>query len=61
MAVCEYTYDEESRRIKIDCLGCVYGASVEDYDACMAMVIDKLLANKNVSSVVLAKEREYEY
>jgi type IV secretory pathway ATPase VirB11/archaellum biosynthesis ATPase len=61
IAVCDYTYDEESRRIKIDCLGCVYGASVEDYDACMAMVIDKLLANKNVNSVVLAKEREYEY
>ena len=61
MAVCDYTYDEESRRIKIDCLGCVYGASVEDYDACMAMVIDKILANKNVNSIVLAKEREYEY
>ncbi len=59
--VCDYTYDEESRRIKINCLGCVYGASVEDYGTCMAMVIDKLLANKNVSSVVLAKEREYEY
>lgn len=61
MAVCDYTYDEESRRIKIDCLGCVYGASVEDYDTCMAMVIDKILANKNVNSIVLAKEREYEY
>ena len=61
MTVCEYTYDEESRRLKIDCLGCVYGASVEDYDSCMALVIDKLLSNKNVDSVVLAKEREYEY
>jgi len=61
IAVCDYTYDEESRRLKIDCIGCVYGASVEDYDNCMAMVIDKLLTNKNVDSVVLAKEREYEY
>ena len=61
MAVCEYTYDEDSRRLKIDCLGCVYGASVEDYDSCMSLVIDKLLSNKNVSSIVLAKEREYEY
>jgi type IV secretory pathway ATPase VirB11/archaellum biosynthesis ATPase len=61
MAVCEATYDEDSRRLKIDCLGCVYGASVEDYDACMSMVIDKLLSNKNVGSIVLAKEREYEY
>ncbi len=61
MAVCEATYDEDSRRLKIDCLGCVYGASVEDYDVCMSMVIDKLLSNKNVGSIVLAKEREYEY
>jgi type IV secretory pathway ATPase VirB11/archaellum biosynthesis ATPase len=61
IAVCDYTYDEDSRRLKINCLGCVYGASVEDYDSCMAMVIDKLLANKNVGSIVLAKEREYEY
>ncbi|MEE9323030.1 MAG: type II/IV secretion system ATPase subunit [Candidatus Aenigmarchaeota archaeon] len=61
IAVCDYTYDEESRRIKINCLGCVYGASVEDYDSCMSMVMDKLLANKNVNSLVLAKEREYEY
>ncbi len=61
MAVCDYTYDEESRRIKINCLGCVYGASIEDYDMCMAMVMDKILANKNVNSIVLAKEREYEY
>jgi len=61
MAVCEATFDEESRRLKVDCLGCVYGASVEDYDNCMGMVIDKLLSNKNVDSIVLAKEREYEY
>lgn len=61
IAVCDYTYDEEARRVRIDCMGCVYGASVEDYDVCMAMVIDKLLTLKNVNSVVLAKEREYEY
>jgi flagellar protein FlaI len=61
IAVCDYTYDEEARRIRIDCMGCVYGASVEDYDTCMAMVIDKLLTLKNVNSIVLAKEREYEY
>jgi len=61
MAVCEASYDEDSRRLKVDCLGCVYGASIEDYEACMAMTIDKLLSNKNVGSIVLAKEREYEY
>ncbi len=59
--VCEHTYDEEARRLRIDCVGCVYGASIEDYDVCMSMVMDKLLTFKNVNSVVLAKEREYEY
>ena len=61
IAVCNYTYDEDSKRIKINCLGCVYGASIEDYDTCMAMVIDKLLTVKGARSVVLSKEREYEY
>lgn len=61
MGVCDHTYDEEARRLRIDCMGCVYGASIEDYEMCMAMVIDKLLTLKNVNSVVLAKEREYEY
>jgi len=61
IAVCDYTYDEEARRLRINCMGCVYGASIEDYDVCMSMVIDKLLTLKNVNSVVLAKEREYEY
>ena len=59
--VCDYTYDEDTGRVRINCMGCVYGASVEDYEMCMAMVIDKLLTLKNVKSIVLAKEREYEY
>ncbi|MCK5023302.1 MAG: type II/IV secretion system ATPase subunit [Candidatus Aenigmarchaeota archaeon] len=61
MTVCDYTYNEDARRIKVNCLGCVYGASVEEYDACMSLTIDKILANKGVDSIVLAKEREYEY
>ncbi|HDD46139.1 MAG TPA: hypothetical protein ENG42_01570, partial [Candidatus Aenigmarchaeota archaeon] len=58
---CKYEYDENTGRLRINCLGCMYGASIEDNEACMSRVIDLILSLKNVSSVVLAKEREYEY
>jgi flagellar protein FlaI len=61
MAAGDSVYDEDKMRIRIDCLGCVYGSSIEDYEQCMAQVIDKILENKKVRSVVLAKDREYEY
>jgi len=61
MAVCDYVYNEETQKIRVNCMGCIYSASIEDSDICMARTIDKLLAVKNVSSVVLVKEREYEY
>ena len=57
----DYYYDKERMRIRINCLGCIYGASIEDYEECMARVIDRILETKKVASVVLAKEREYEY
>lgn len=61
MAIGDYEYNEEERRLKINYLGSIYGASIEDYPACMADVIDKILEVKKVNSLVLVKEREYEY
>jgi type IV secretory pathway ATPase VirB11/archaellum biosynthesis ATPase/intein/homing endonuclease len=61
VGTCDYTYDENKMKVRINCLGCIYGASIEDYEECMAKVIDSILEVKKVSSVVLAKEREYEY
>ncbi len=61
MAVCDYEYDEERMRLRINCTGCIYGASIEDFDECMARTIDKILEVKKVTSIVLAKNREYEY
>jgi flagellar protein FlaI len=61
MAVCDYQYDEERMRLRINCMGCMYGSSIEDYDECMARVIDRILEVKKVASIVLAKNREYEY
>lgn len=47
--------------LRVDCLGCIYGASIEDFEACMAKTIDKLVNNKGVNRTVLAKARENEY
>lgn len=59
--VCEYEYDEEGQQIRVNCLGCIYGASLEDYDVCMAKTIDKLGEIKKVARIVLADSREHEY
>jgi len=61
MPVGDYTFDEEKGRLRVNCLGCLYGASIEDYPICMARTIDKILEIRKVTDVVLAKSREYEY
>lgn len=61
IGVCDYAYDEEKMQLRVNCLGCLYGSSIEDFEECMANTIDKILEIKKVSSIVLAKEREYEY
>jgi type IV secretory pathway ATPase VirB11/archaellum biosynthesis ATPase len=61
VAVCDYEYDEERMKLRINCVGCLYGSSIEDYEECMARTIDKILEIKKVASIVLAKNREYEY
>src|SRR3989338_3412303 len=59
--VFEYEYDEESQRIRINCVGAISETSIEDYDLCMATTIEKLMEVKRVVRVVLAGTREYEY
>lgn len=59
--VYEYDYDEESQKMRINCVGGLYGDSIEDYSACMATTIDKLMELKKVVRIVFAGVREYEY
>ncbi len=56
---CDYTH--ENHVLKINCLKCIYGSSVEDFPHCMAAVINYLMAVKDANSIILSKEREYEY
>ncbi|RLJ08482.1 MAG: secretion system protein [Candidatus Aenigmatarchaeota archaeon] len=61
VCTCPYEYDEDKARVRINCLGSIYGSSIEDFPECMGRVIDILLEVKKVNSVVLARQREYEY
>jgi len=57
--VCDYEVIDGI--IRVNCLNCVYGSSIEDSDVCMARVIDKILEIKKVERIILAETREYEY
>ncbi|MDI6721473.1 MAG: hypothetical protein QMD85_03720, partial [Candidatus Aenigmarchaeota archaeon] len=59
--VFEYDYDEAAQRMRINCVGAISEASVEDYDLCMAATIERLMELKRAVRVVLAGTREYEY
>ncbi len=61
IGVCDYSYNEDKQQLRVNCLGCLFGASIEDFEECMARTIDKILEVRKVHSIVLAKEREYEY
>ncbi len=61
MNVCGYTYSHEGHRITVNCLGCIYGASIEDFEECMARTIDKIIEVKEVESIVLSQTRDFEY
>lgn len=59
--VCDYSYDDKTQTMRVNCLGCIYGSSVEDSEFCMARTIQKLFEVKKVSRLILAETREYEY
>jgi flagellar protein FlaI len=57
----EYEFEEDTNTIRIDTLGSIYGASIEDYPEVMSRVINILQEFPNASSVVLSESRDYEY
>ncbi len=59
--VYEYEYDEQTQKMRINCMGAVHGSSIEDFPVCMAKTIDNLMELKKVAKIVLADVREYEY
>ncbi|HLD83993.1 MAG TPA: ATPase, T2SS/T4P/T4SS family [archaeon] len=59
--VFESEYDPESQRVRINCMGSIYGPSIEDYDVVMSVAIDKLLEIKRLVRIVFVERREHEY
>ncbi len=57
----EYSYDDESKTLKIDCRGGIYGPSIEDFDEMMAIVVQRLMEVHKASRVILSESREFEY
>ncbi len=57
----DYEFNEESGTLTVNLLGFLYGASIEDYEEVMSRVLNYILKEKTVNSVILLKEREYEY
>ena len=47
--------------LRINCLGSVYGVNLEDSEEVFSRVIDNLIKNPKVVSIVLSETREYEY
>jgi archaeal flagellar protein FlaI len=56
---CEF--ESKDGVMRVNCLGCIYGSAIEDFEACLATTLDKLMKNKGVERVVLAELRENEY
>jgi len=47
--------------LRMNCLGSIFGFTIEDSDVVMARTIEKLIEEKKVIGIVLAETREYEY
>ncbi len=56
-----YEFEEDTGTVRINTLGSIYGASIEDYPEVMARVINILQEVPNASSVILSESRDYEY
>ncbi len=54
-------YELEGDILKVNCRGCVFGSSIEDFDVCMKTTVDKLREIKKVGRIILSERREHEY
>ncbi|MFB6203562.1 MAG: ATPase, T2SS/T4P/T4SS family [Candidatus Nanohaloarchaea archaeon] len=59
--VFDYEYDDETHTVRVNTLGSIYGASIEDYPQVMSRVINILQEVPEANSVVLSESRDYEY
>ena len=56
-----YEITVEKGVLRMDARGGIFGSSIEDFDVIMARVIDRLVTDRKVTSIVLFETREHEY
>jgi archaeal flagellar protein FlaI len=56
-----YEIEIEEGVLKMNCMGGIFGASIEDFDVIMARVIDRLTVDSGVNTVILSETRDHEY
>ena len=59
--VCGYVFLADQKILKVNCMNCIYGASIEDFEVCMARTIDKLIQEKSTETIILSQTRDFEY
>src|SRR3989344_1978559 len=59
MALWEYEFKDGT--VKVDCLGSIYGASVEDEEQVMSRIMDILVEVKKAETIILSQSRDFEY
>ncbi|RLG14529.1 MAG: hypothetical protein DRN66_01835 [Candidatus Nanohalarchaeota archaeon] len=59
--VCGYMFLPDEKVLKVNCLNCIYGASIEEFPNCMARTIDKLMQEKSTEYIILSQTRDFEY
>jgi len=47
--------------LRMNCLGSIFGFTIEDSDVVMARVMERLMEERKIIGIVLAETREYEY
>jgi len=47
--------------LRMNCLGSIFGFTLEDSDVVMARIMEQLIENKKILGITIAETREYEY
>ncbi|MEM5804501.1 MAG: type II/IV secretion system ATPase subunit [Candidatus Aenigmatarchaeota archaeon] len=56
-----YEIEVENGVLKMNCLGGIFGSNIEDFDVIMARVIDRLVTDRKVHTIILTETRDNEY
>jgi len=56
-----YETEVKGSTLHLNAVGGIFGSSMEDVDVVMARVIDRLVTDKNIKTIIVSEAREHEY